>query len=85
MLESGISDNDRRLDSDLPLRTGFVQTHPGTVQLANLWLALLRAFGGNRPPFVDGTGVWKHVTGWRTTVTGGRAASRRESGRTGGG
>ncbi len=67
VIGSGISDGDKHLYSDLPvvvagraggrLKTGFYQNHPGTVPLANLRLALLRAFGGTQPRFADSTGV----------------------------
>ena len=71
VIGSGISDGDKHLYSDLPvvvagraggaLRTGFYKNHPGTVPLANLWLTLLRAFGGTRPRFADSTGVLTDV------------------------
>jgi hypothetical protein len=72
VIGSGISDGDKHLYSDLPvvvagraggaLRTGYYQTYPGKVPLANLWLTLLRAFGGTRPRFADSTGVLSAAT-----------------------
>jgi len=67
VIGSGISDGDKHLYSDLPvvvagraggaLKTGFYKNYPGTVPLANLWLSLLRAFGGKQPRFADSTGT----------------------------
>ena len=41
--------------------TGFYKNSPGTVPLANLWLTVLRAFGGPQSRFADSTGLLADV------------------------